>query len=280
MTNAQQPTPTGDPFPHSSLAIGHWLLGVGRSMFDVRCSFLIPRSSLHSPRRRSAFTLLELLIVIAIMIFISTITIINIFGNMRAASYNAVANDVFDSLVLARQRACLDGKTTWFYLTDSNHYVIVRVMGTIADPPTGGTILYDPYTDASDIGPGLKLFNMLTGESVTLTSPPTYDSTLNRYELHVTPNTWSVDPTNGLAYGIALHDEKEVPRGFYLSTTLTGPITPPNNDRVVFLPDGTVAQTGAGVIQTFSVVEKIREGQPTNRVVFVVEPNGKIHRAR
>lgn len=231
----------------------------------------------HPPRRHSAFTLLELLIVIAIMVFISTITVINIFGNMRAASYNAVANDVFDALVLARQHACLDGKTTWFYLSDSNHYVIVRIVGTITDSSVGGTFLFDPYTDASDIGPGLKLFNMLTGESVTVITNQ-YVPNWNGYNLVVTPNTWSVDPTNGLAYGIALHDEKEVPRGFYLSTTLTGTITPPNNARVVFLPDGTVAQTGAGVIQTFSVVEKIREGQATNRVIFVIEPNGRIHR--
>jgi prepilin-type N-terminal cleavage/methylation domain-containing protein len=243
--------------------------------------------NIQRPTSNSAFTLLELLIVITIMVFISTITVINIFGNLRAASYSAAANDVFDSLVLSHQRSCLDGKTTWFYFVDSNRYVIVRSVGTITDigSDTGGVIFYDPYSDLTEYGSGLQIFNLETGDVLTLNSVR-YENDTSRFELHVPANSWAIsDPTNGLAYGIALHANQELPRGFYFSKDCTrSEIVPPDRDRIVFRSDGTVDMAAStvvpiGGILQFAVVEKIRQNDlnRTNRVVFTIRPNGTVH---
>ena len=97
-------------------ARGQRLPGVGVSpataAFNPLPSPLRLRVSALKPRTapaRAAFTLMELLVVMSIMLIVSTILVAGYFGMTRAASYTAAETDVFNHLQLARQRASLDG---------------------------------------------------------------------------------------------------------------------------------------------------------------------------
>jgi prepilin-type N-terminal cleavage/methylation domain-containing protein len=117
-------------------------------------------------RSALGFTLMELLIVIAIMIFVSSIAVVNYFGAVRASSYSAGQKTILGALQLARQRACLDAAPTYFYILDATNYMIVRRGGVIIASSSGdgalpsdyrvqitpnACVLYDAYTDLSSM---------------------------------------------------------------------------------------------------------------------------------
>lgn len=100
----------------------------------------------------SGFTLLELLVVITIMIFIATIAVMNYFGVMRVFGFSAATSNVLNTLRMARQRACLENKTTIFYLQDATNYVVQVAYGTITRIDSGSSpIFWD-----SDISEGVS----------------------------------------------------------------------------------------------------------------------------
>ena len=269
---------------------------VSRATFNIqRSAFDVPRVR---PSRHRGFTLLELLIVITIMIFITTIIVMNYFGAMRTASYSAAANDVYDSLMLTRQRACIDGSRTYLYLLDATNYVIVRSVSNITTTKqnmvlntTNCWVLYDIYADLTDYSattirdldqPNATALVLHTekaqpegGGQLALDLPAKLGGgsyNVPAYAHYVTNDLSAWKP--GDRYGIELHERQTLPLGFYFSTGDAAG-TAIDNDVVKFQGDGTL---DAAAAKSITVVEALKNTVKTNRVIFVIETNGRIHK--
>jgi prepilin-type N-terminal cleavage/methylation domain-containing protein len=239
------------------------------------------------PRAVRGFTLLELLVVMSIMVTVSSILVMSYFGAMRGSSYTAAEKDVRNCLLLARQRACLDGTRTFFVMIDETNYVIVRsagVVGEVADP-----YVYDTYADLSSfdqfmagIGTptsgGRRLFDMDSGASSLIREISTSDKQVldpvDRTPYNRRVNRITVDSVRdwsaGDRYGFEIHPRQMLPKGFLFRTT--DDTTPPSYARVVFEPGGN--STGVSQIR---IIEKIASDRPRNRVVLNISPlNGGV----
>ena len=241
--------------------------------------------------QRAGFTLLELLIVIAMMIFITTIAAVNYFHASRAYSYTTAGNTIFNALQMARQRACIDNKAVYFFLTDTNSFVLQESVGTISsvnaesDPTQpNGKIFYDNYSDASafasnsvliDIdqpGSGALVWKAETGTNTIHNgwidaNNNAIDANYSSCVLHVTNNPacdfskWAV----GDHYGVSIFALQLLPKGFTFQQT--------SPTKIVFMPDGTVdlsALPGGALV----VVENISGAN--HQITFTIAPNGTI----
>ena len=243
----------------------------------------------NSPRR-GGFTLLELLIVITMMIFISAIALMNYFGAMRAASFTTVSKDVFNALLMARQRACLDNKPVYFYVLDSSTFVLQESLGSVTHIASTDTYPGAPAASmefflqsadttsfSSNSMPILNIDRFGSGAGVWLVesgnltvtnvdangNPVTY--AISACVLHVT----NIPPTctwcDGDRYGAVLFAPQMLPKGF----TFTSPATTPM-PCVTFNPDGTVVTDG----DTPPLV--ITETISGKKVTFSITPTGKV----
>ena len=215
----------------------------------------------------------------------------NYFGAMRSAGFTAVSSNVFNSLLMSRQRACLDNKPVCFYLSDATNYVLQEAFGEISDikpdgeaPVAGSLIFYVQYCDLSGFKSNTVLLNMdqpnVTARAWADAGPVTYDvSSVNpddpdgnlvsypalAYQIRVSPpnGTWNI----GDRFGMELFSPQKLPKGFHF---VPAPIAPLN--KIVFNPDGTVDTDPAHGISSLVVKEKISD----NQVSFTIDPNGKI----
>jgi type II secretory pathway pseudopilin PulG len=275
----------------------HKKAGGGHHLTADRWSLISGRRPLTSDLRpltsgkRGGFTLLELLVVVTMMIFITTIAVMNYFGAMRTAGYNAVSNDVFNALLMARQRACIDNKPVYVYLIDTTNYVLLESFGTAAivaneasAPGGNGKVLYDQYNDVSgflsnsiivdidNLGTGAISWSTGTAPSPTNTYLINGDGSLvpdnlNYSTIHVTNNPacdfsgWKP----GDRYGATIFAPQMLPNGF----VFVSPSTP--GQSIVFSPDGTVK---AGISSL--VVQETLKGDTTHQITFSIDPSGKI----
>ena len=218
----------------------------------------------------AGFTLMELLVVITIMALISTIAVSSYFGITRAAAYSASHDNLYNTLVLTKQRAVIDGKMTSLVILNASEYTVVRAVGRISAVET--VCSYDAYSDLSG--------------AVSTTASEIYnlDSTLTTISQTVTISAELLgitDPFTGTAYpataykfagagssffavgdryGFALHSKQVLPRGYTFD--------PPYPQEVRFNPDGSCADA-----KEIVVVEKIR---PSNQIKFAVAASGTV----
>ena len=253
-------------------------------------------------QRRAGFTLLELLVVITMMIFITTIAAMNYFGAMRAAGYTAVSNTVFNSLLMARQRACLDNKQVYLYLLDPTNYVMMEAFGTLAkvdnpdtssNAPSGSQEFYDPYVDATAFSANMTILDIDapgTGAIVWRATTSTFPA--NNYidatgqpispsipacSLHVTNNptcpgnfaNWKA----GDRYGTPIFASQMLPKGFAFSNDTDPPVALPSQVMVLFQPDGTVDTVNN--ISSFRVFETLKP-DAAHSIKFTISPTGII----
>ena len=257
-----------------------------------------PHSALRTLRSRG-FTLLELLVVVTIMIFITLIVVLNYFGGTRSAGYAAANRNVFDALMLARQRACIDGSRTSLYLLDATNYVIVRLIGTISRVIPGDSVgqLHDYYTDLTtyaNASNGILLVNMtrpgVTGTLVGATClsslitnrSGSYNAEISKIAITTTNiDVWK----DGDRYGIEIHTRQALPPGFYFcevdnaGTPRGSPPTHVSSSEVRFSPDGTLDSDNPP--QWLCAVEEVSTRNMskfslTNCVRFKIESNGRI----
>ncbi|MFZ4395996.1 MAG: pilus assembly FimT family protein [Kiritimatiellia bacterium] len=243
----------------------------------------------QKPASRAGFTLLELLIVITMMIFITVISVMNYFGAMRSAGMTTVSNNVFNSLLMARQRACLDGKPVVFYMLSATNYVIQEAVGTITkiNPEGSGFAFFDQYGDVKSWDASLPLINMdRPGTTATITScglgilPTTcvdasgtsvaYDSPA--FVFHVTTTgVW----LEGDRYGIQVFAPQMLPNGFIFVPDPA--IGAPSQRLVAFNPDGTInIDPTTGGLSLITVKETISG----NSLTFTIDASGKIRQGR
>jgi prepilin-type N-terminal cleavage/methylation domain-containing protein len=255
-----------------------------------------PHSALRTLRSRG-FTLLELLVVVTIMIFITLIVVLNYFGGTRSAGYAAANRNVFDALMLARQRACMDGSRTFLCLLDSTNYVIVRSVSTISAIVPGDSVgeLHDYYADlaayqsANYTSNTFVLVNMDRPNLFANLAKVTCGSwqVTNHWGQHniemnklAVSNTVVANWQPGDRYGIELHTRQALPPGFYFCQAPNGNVssTPIVSDVVKFNPDGTLdnghQDQWVGIAEEVSV----RSGHfsATNSILFRIGANGHI----
>jgi len=271
------------------------------------------------PRHPGGFTLLELLVVMAIMIGITTIVLMNTIGGTRSSAYASAANDVLNSCMLAHQRACIDGTKSYLFMTDSSNFCLVHWVGTVSQCFMSGNNLMmdDVYSDLSaytnggfitssslilvdmDKGTSAGVIDINTRSNLTTNNPVagswTYPSV---YELTLAPtnNTTVLSTANwspGDNYGIALQSGQMLPRGFHfeLGNTIGGGSSSyPAGNYIVFNPDGTLSCNWAssGASAYLSIAEDIRSGLPgatasisqQNCIVLKFDPTGQISRSK
>lgn len=75
--------------------------------------------------RRSGFTLIELMVVIGIAAMLITMAATSFFGAMRQEGITKSRNQLRDTLLLARQQACILGKTHVVVCWNSNTEIVV-----------------------------------------------------------------------------------------------------------------------------------------------------------
>jgi prepilin-type N-terminal cleavage/methylation domain-containing protein len=248
-------------------------------------------------RGRSAFTLLELLVVIAIIMTVSSIMVASYFGMIRGSSFTAVEKNVYNTLTLARQRACIDGKRVYVMFISSNEFVLVRSAGRITGVNYANSQVYDAYgdlsnqdafTQAQDSSGSTKIYNMdAAGMAVvaslniafpgtpyatnyTVNPPATY----NRPELIIgIQNPVPAQPFQvGNLYGLAVYQSQKLPRGFSCVVDGTTPTTA-DMRKAIFEADG---RRGIGSIQNIVVYETIMGNVTHHRVTFTIESDGSI----
>jgi prepilin-type N-terminal cleavage/methylation domain-containing protein len=259
---------------------------------------------LETDNGKQAFTLMELLVVMSIMLIISTILVAGYFGMTRAASYTAAETDVFNHLQLARQRASLDGTRVFFMLIDSNSYVLVHGVGELTSDMQNGTFdafhrFYDAYADLNI--PNIKnsrvrVWNMdknVYGNDaktlmVTNNSVPTFPGSADKFS-HI---SYSLDIKLPLAsqysqwkkgdrYGFELYPQLVLPKGFLFG--LQDLDTTPANDSIVFAADGTSSRvSGSPPVETKTgetkiyIYEKIAKDKQRAVLIKIKNPDGTI----
>jgi prepilin-type N-terminal cleavage/methylation domain-containing protein len=136
--------------------------------------------------KRTGFTLLELLTVMAIMALLSTLAVTSYFGAVRGMARKSAVNHLANTLALARQRACMEGSRMCVMLYNevldnatppsvAPSFVVCKEIGHISYAP--GDSLGDEFAnlssifgldeDSSDISSSyetLKLFNLTQGK--------------------------------------------------------------------------------------------------------------------
>lgn len=111
------------------------------------------RPSRQRPRRRAGFTLIELLTVMGVMVIVTSIIAASNFGVTRGASFTSAHDIPYNVLQYARQRACMDGRTTLAYFSDDGDEKSVRVFqvaGKLSDDATA-TKISDKYATLAEM---------------------------------------------------------------------------------------------------------------------------------
>ena len=80
--------------------------------------------------RRSAFTLIELIAVMGIIVALSLIVVGGYGGMARSMASGQATRQLRDALLLARQTACVNGVRVYCYVLEENVYVLCRKIGT------------------------------------------------------------------------------------------------------------------------------------------------------
>jgi len=93
----------------------------------------VPRSTLHFP---SAFTLIELMVVVAIMGIVMTISVPTIYQQLHPESMRKAASDVMEACSHARARAILNGAETDLVIRPGDRQFTVTGASSASVDPT------------------------------------------------------------------------------------------------------------------------------------------------
>ena len=216
-------------------------------------------------KRQDGFTLIELMVVMGLMILISSIVVSGTFGMTRSSSYRVAEDIVFNTLQMARQRACTDGKRVIvaFMVDRSDNYEdnalsIIEATGTITEEVTENYIQDRCATLSKYTGSGVRVsgestntvWNLRTGAKFTgftLTITPIEGVPLpGRNNDSYSYSVSQIRPKGGFdrtfwakgdPYGFQVGQSQTLPKGMKIGFGTVG--TSPNDKLLVFEPDGT-----------------------------------------
>lgn len=112
-------------------------------------------------KNRAAFTLIELIAVMGIIVALALLVVGGYSGMSRAIAAGQGSRQVADSLLLARQTACVNGVRVYCYILGEDEYILCRKMGTSCSNPSKASyqsgkdpawmdetwVFFDYYTD-------------------------------------------------------------------------------------------------------------------------------------
>lgn len=208
------------------------------------------------------FTLIELLTVLAVMIIVTSIVVTSSFGLTKGSAYTTAQDVPFNVLAYARQRACMDGKTTIARFFDDGGektLSIFQASGVVTSASGSGIV--DKYSGVNSVserqsGGMLTALNFDSGETfvvesikkednggfVTIKPDTAADGKENKYSYPVrainargsiNKGKWKT----GSAYGFEISERVRLPKDFDYS--ISGGKTSGDAFWVTFLPDGT-----------------------------------------
>ena len=233
------------------------------------------------PSLKTAFTLIELLTVMAIIIAMGSITVAAYFAMMRGTGVRSSVGHLRSTLLMARQWAVLENKPAYVLFgvdssdTNSMWYVPIGQAGTINFQ--NNDIIGDRYGDMSMFTNGSPIYNMSKSTVpqgvVTESYPP--GSTIQPEGVKVSFWAMRVDGAGfllGNRYGYPIGNTNGLPRGFLFGD---GSYALPDPEVVAFGSDGTLREFKNGSLdlkpgpQTISMFEIMN---PTR--IFKVKVNG------
>lgn len=213
-------------------------------------------------RMSKGFTLIELLTVLAVMIIVTSIVVTSSFGLTKGSAYTTAQDVPFNVLAYARQRACMDGKTTIARFFDDGGektLSIFQASGVVASANTKGIV--DRYTGISSLGETqaggmLIALNFESGDTfvvegikknetagfITFASDDAADGKNNKYgfpirEINATKGISKSNWKIGSTYGFEISERVRLPKDFNYS--IDGGKKSGDAFWVTFLPDGS-----------------------------------------
>ena len=140
-----------------------------------------PSRCCRRSRSRDAFTLIEILLVVGLIIIITGLALPSFFGGWRAQQLRSAADQLRADLAQARNRAMTSGQTLGLIYTETNY--TVGPAGELIDE-NEGNISTPMYQQLQDLPQGIKLAGLSSqgaprdqaanpgGESAGATSSP------------------------------------------------------------------------------------------------------------
>lgn len=123
----------------------------------------LPSCTSRPRRGRSAFTLIELVAVMGIIVALALLVVGGYSGMSRAIAAGQGSRQVADTLLLARQTACVNGVRVYFYILSEEEYLLCRRIGTCTKNSTTPSPTEHDYQDGVYYKKGVKvLFDYYT----------------------------------------------------------------------------------------------------------------------
>lgn len=252
-------------------------------------------------RRAEGFTLIELMVVVGIMILVSAVVVSSSFGMSRASGYTAAENVVYNTLQLAHQKACTDGKRVVVaFVGDQDKYeddslTAIAAAGTVTETVSGNYIQdrcanLAKYTENGKQSAGTSsdtVWNLKTGakvegfkiqlKSVQGNIPGSKNEKFNYTVTQLSPKTsgdfssWQKDDP----YGFQIIPVQVMPKGFKIGMGAAG--TSPSSSLIVFEPNGSSFKASAsgmkkeGDTAELWIYEEITKGNSSSAIKIKVD---------
>ena len=222
----------------------------------------------------NAFTLIELLAVIAIVIIMTGIAIVSYLGTVKAAAMSSAANHLRSSLMLARQNAMLNGRRTCVVLQSDRHVVVEQHGRGIAT----NSLIMDEYADddllvslESALGAetnNIYLYNLEAGanarRAIITGVLPAQHTILTGSPDGGGTHLW---PIGGLSrYGFEMTPEIAMPRRIRMGD---GQTTGDVHDSIMFHPDGGTRDPNG---REFSIYDENKTDAGDPCILFSIAP--------
>lgn len=208
-------------------------------MFDSSTLIANCKSKIKNLKR--AFTLLELLAVMGIMMIMAAIAVSSYFGMTRGSAMRSAVSHLRSTLLLARQSAIMQGRKTYVIFGQSATnawYVVCRHEGTATVTPDN-YVMGDKYTDLSALSTNSRIYNLDTGVGSKIAEPVIYYPDTKVWAVETEDPIWT-----GLnKYGWEIYPKTYLPRGFQFGYGVS-PATP---EMIVFNADGTTRDQPYGI---------------------------------